>query len=58
MTGTGELQQQLDIIRRRDEIIREAASSGGFTNAEIARRTGISRPTIIRIVKEGQENDS
>lgn len=46
-----DLSSQLDNERaRRDELITEAIDHAGMTIADVARRAGISKPQVIRIL--------
>lgn len=49
------IENRMDAYREatagRDGLVRDAAAAG-YSNREIAKRTGISRPTVINIVRE------
>ena len=49
-----EMAAQAEVTRRRDQAIKRAHRAH-VANAEIARRLGMGRPTVIKIIRRSKE---
>ena len=42
--------------QRKDDVLRELRADGALTAAELVERTSLSRPTIISLLRELEED--